>query len=179
MRTIRYAGFPVAVIIYAAFAVYLYQPYFKHFDRLQYLTIINLVAASAGCYVLSRRWVGAWWASVFAGAVYGFSPLSLILTAYHPTAGSVAASIPWLFLPAAFHSQLRRRWISYLAAVFPFVFIILFFNVAAYFGLFPIPVQPKRLPCRPHQIGMHIVPRLRRLRLGALEIAIRLHVLQE
>ncbi len=143
MRTIRYTRFPAAVIIYAAFAVYLYQPYFKHFDKLQYLTIINLCTASAGCYVLSRRWVGAWWASVFAGAIYGFGPLSLTLTAYHPTAGSIAASIPWLFLPAAFHAQTRRQWLSYLVAVFPFVFIILFFNVAAHFGLFPIPVQPK------------------------------------
>lgn len=93
--------------------------------------------------MLSRRWVGAWWASVFAGAIYGFGPLSLTLTAYHPTAGSIAAFIPWLFLPAAFHSQTRRRWISYLSAAIPFVVIILFFNVAAYFRLFPIPVQLK------------------------------------
>lgn len=58
-----------AAIIYAGFAVYLYQPHFKNFDKQQYLLLVNVCAASLGCFVLSRRWVGAFGGSFFAGAL--------------------------------------------------------------------------------------------------------------
>jgi len=44
-----------AAIIYAGFAVYLYQPHFRNFDKQQYLLLVNVCAASLGCFVLSRR----------------------------------------------------------------------------------------------------------------------------
>jgi len=132
-----------AAILYAGFAVYLYQPYFKNFDKQQYLLLVNVCAASLGCFVLSRRWVGAFGASFFAGALYGFSPFMLGLGKYHPTAGFLAAIIPWLFCPAAYGPRSKLRWVRIPLAALPFLVIVLFFKVAACYGLFPIPIQTR------------------------------------
>jgi len=129
--------------MYASFAVYLYQPHFKHFNRLQHLLIVNVCLASLGCFVLSRRWVSAFWGSFFAGALYGFGPFALGLAAYHPTAGFLAATIPWLFCPAAFGPKARWRWISRPLSALPFLAILLFFQISTYYRLFAIPTQLK------------------------------------
>ena len=94
--------FASAAIIYFAFTIYLYRPYFKNFSTIQYLVIANTSLAALGCYVLSRRWVAAFPGSLFAGLIYGFGPFVLWLGKFHLTAGFLAATIPWLFLPAAF-----------------------------------------------------------------------------
>src|SRR4030042_501778 len=94
--------FAAATIIYTGFAIYLYQPPFGHFDRLDYLLPVNFCLAASGCYVLSRRWVAGFAGSFFAGALYGFGPFTLGLARFHPTAGLLAAAIPWLFWPAVF-----------------------------------------------------------------------------
>jgi hypothetical protein len=91
--------YAVAAAVYAAFAIYLYQPHLKSFDRFHYLTFFNVWLASMGCFVLSRRWVSAFTGSIIAGAIYGFGPFVLGLGKFHPTAGLVAAAIPWLFCP--------------------------------------------------------------------------------
>ncbi len=123
--------------------MYLYQPYFKHFNRLQYLLVVNVCLASLGCFVLSRRWVSAFWGSFFAGAIYGFGPFALGLANFHPTAGLLAAIIPWLFCPAAFGPKARWRWVSRPLSALPFLAILLFFQVSIPYRLFAVWTQAK------------------------------------
>lgn len=143
MRNAKYSKFAAAMIIYAAFAVYLYQPYFENFDRFQYLLAANACLASLGCYALSRRWVAAFAGSLFAGAIYGFGPFFLGLGKFHPTAGSLIAAIPWLFCPAAFGAKGKRRWLSLPLSALPFLAILLFFQISPHYRLFSIPIQAK------------------------------------
>jgi hypothetical protein len=132
-----------AVLLYAGFAVYLYQPYFKHFDALRFLSVINACLGCLGGYVLSRRWITSFWCSFFAGATYGFGPFALWLAGYHPTAGFLVAAVPWLFCPAAFGPKVKWRWVSWLLSALPFLAIISFFQLSARWRLFAIPVQTK------------------------------------
>lgn len=136
-------GFLLAAPVYVAFAVYLYQPYFKNFNRWQHLLVVNVCLASLGCYVLSRRWVAGFTESLFAGAIYGFGPFTLGLAKFHPTAGFLAATIPWLFCPAVFGPKTRWRWLRVPLSVLPFLAIALFFQIAARYGLYPIPIKLK------------------------------------
>ncbi len=133
--------FIAAVVIYVGFAVYLYQPYFKKFSGLQYFVVVNVCLASLGSFLLSRRWVGGFGGSFFAGAVYGFGPFMLSLAKFHPMAGFLAAIIPWLFLPAAFGLRSKWRWLRVPLSTLPFLVIVLFFQVSAYRHLFVIPTQ--------------------------------------
>jgi len=139
----RISKYSTATVIYAAFAIYLYQPHFRHFDRLDYLLPLNLCLAASGCYVLSRRWVAGFAGSFFAGAVYGFGPFILGLAKFHPTAGLLAATIPWLFCPAVFGPKFKWRWLRVPLSCLPFVAILLFFQTSAEFHLFAIPVQTR------------------------------------
>ncbi len=143
MQKIRYSTFTAASLVYVGFAVYLYQPYFENFHRFQFLLVANLFLASMGCYLLSRRWVSGFIESLLAGALYGFGPFTLSLAKYHPTAGLLAASIPWLFLPAAFSPKNRRRWLSVTFAALPFLAIVLFFQVTTHFRLFTVSMQAR------------------------------------
>jgi arginine exporter protein ArgO len=138
-------GFLVAAIIYVTFAVYLYQPYFKGFNalRLRDLFVVNIILASLGCYVLSRRWVAGFGESFFAGAIYGFGPFILGLAKYHPTIGLLTAAIPWLFCPAAFGPKGRWQWIRIPLAVLPFLAIALFFQASTHYRLFPVSTQAR------------------------------------
>jgi len=135
--------FVLAGVVYAGFAVYLCQPYFKDFDRFGFLLVINACLGSLGCYVLSRRWVGSFAGSFFGGAIYGFGPFALGLAKFHPTAGLLAAAVPWLFCPAAFCFKLKWRWVRVPLSTLPFVVILLFFQIGAYYRLFAIPLQAK------------------------------------
>ncbi len=149
--------FVAAMVIYAGFAVYLYQPYFKDFHKLQYFIIVNVCLASLGCFVLSRRWVIGFWCSFFAGAIYGFGPFALGLAGYHPTVGFLTATVPWLFCPAAFvraHFCKRKttrepgpkakwQWIAVPLSVLPFLAILIFFQISTHYRLFAIPTQAK------------------------------------
>jgi len=145
MRNTKYTKFVVAAVIYLAFAVYLYRHYFKGFGtlRLQDVFVANTCLASLGCYVLSRRWVAGFAESFFAGALYGFGPFTLGLAEFHPTAGLLAAAIPWLFCPAAFGPKAGWRWLRMPFSVLPFLAIVSFFQLAAHFRLYPIPIQLK------------------------------------
>ena len=137
--------FAAAAIVYAGFAVYLYQPYFKGFEHLHLrdIFVANVLLASLGCYLLSRRWVAGFWSSFFAGALYGFGPFMLSVAKFHPTAGSLAAAIPWLFLPAAFGPKDRLQWLRVPLSALPFLGIALFFQVSTHFRLFAIPIGSK------------------------------------
>jgi len=132
-----------ASVIYAGFAFHLYRPYLKHFGPSEYLFVANSIIAALGCFVLSRRWISGFWESLFAGALYGFGPFLLCLAQYHPTAGSLAAAVPWLFLPAAFWPKGRWRWLSRPLCLLPFLAIVLFFQVSAQCRLFAISTQAK------------------------------------
>ena len=156
----RFSKFAAAVVIYASLAVYLYQPHFKHFNRLQYLLVFNVCLGALGCYVLSRRWVSTFAGSFFAGAIYGFGPFVLGLGSYHPTASSLAAAVPWLFLPATFAGtafckrkakrqpkpKAKWRWLNVLLCALPFLAIAFFFQVSVHYRLFAIPTQAKLHP---------------------------------
>jgi hypothetical protein len=132
-----------AVVVYIVFAVYLYQLYFNTFTKLQFLILVNVCLASLGCFVLSRRWVPSFLGSLFAGAVYGFGPFMLSLAKFHPTAGFLAATMPWLFLPAAFGPKGKWQWLRVPLAVLPFLVILLFFSVSSHYRLFAIPMQTR------------------------------------
>jgi hypothetical protein len=130
-----------AAVVYIGFAVYLYQPYFKNFNGLQYLIVVNVCLASMGCFALSRRWVSGFGGSFFAGAIYGFGPFALGLAGYHPTAGFLAATMPWLFCPAAFGPEARWRWLRVPLSALPALMIILFFQASSHYRLFAVPMQ--------------------------------------
>lgn len=143
-KGLQIAGKPViAAAVYAAFAVYLYQPHWRNFQRWEYLLLVNSPVAAMGCYVLSRRWVSSFVGSFFAGAVCGFGPFMLGLARFHPTAGFLAAAVPWLFCPAVFIS--RTKWSVKAAAlsVLPFAAILVFFQVSLHYHLFAVPKQAK------------------------------------
>jgi len=143
MRNTKYNSFAVAVVIYLGFAVYLYQPHFKNFNKLQYLLVLNACLASLGCFVLSRRWVSSFASSFFAGAIYGFGPFALGLANFHPTAGLLAAIVPWLFCPAVFGPKAKLRWLRIPLSSLPFLAILLFFQISAHYRLFAIPMQAR------------------------------------
>ncbi|MFC1636166.1 hypothetical protein ACFL5Z_15145 [Planctomycetota bacterium] len=137
--------FVIAAVVYLVFAAYLYRPYYKGFSapQRQDLFIISTCLASLGCYVLSRRWVAGFVESFFAGALYGFGLFSLGLAKFHPTTGLLIATIPWLFCPAAFGPKGKWRWLRVPFALLPFVAVLLFFQLAAHFRLYPIPIRLK------------------------------------
>ncbi len=138
-----FGRFIVAAGIYAGFAVYLFLPHFRHFDKLQYFLPINICLACLGCYLLSRRWVGSFIGSLFAGAVYGFGPYMLGLIRFHPLATFLAAAIPWLFCPATLMQNRKWHWLGVLLSMLPFVVIVLFFRATAHLRLFPIPISAR------------------------------------
>jgi len=138
-----FGRFVAATGIYLGFAVYLYQPYFKRFDATEYLFVVSACLASAGCLLLSGRWVSSFWASFIAGAVYGFGPFLLGFARFHPTASFLGASIPWLFCPAAFCTRERRRWLGIPLLVLPFLAIVVFFQVSVHYRLFAISTQTR------------------------------------
>ena len=143
--TKKYARFALAAVVYTVFAVYLYWPYFNGFGslRLQDLFVANISLACLGAYVLSRRWVAGFPESFFAGAIYGFGPFAIGLAKFHPTAGFLFAAIPWLFCPAVFGPAGKYKPLRIPLSLLPFLAIVLFFQLAARFGLYPIPIKLK------------------------------------
>jgi hypothetical protein len=136
--------------LYGVLAAYLYRPYFAGFTAWQWLLPVNACLAALGGCLLSRRWVAGFSGSVLAGAVYGFGPFLLGLGKYHPTAGLLAAAIPWLFLPAAFLKRKQDKWIATSLYLLPFVAILLFFYLLAHVlvehRLFAAPLQARMQP---------------------------------
>jgi hypothetical protein len=130
-----------AAVLYVAFAVYLYQPRFGAFTGWQWLLPVNACLAALGAYALSRRWVPGFTGSLLAGLVYGFGPFLLGLARVHPTAGSLAAGIPWLFLPAAALEKKLGKALGLPLLLVPFGAIVLFCHVAAGQRLFAAPLH--------------------------------------
>ena len=146
-----------ACVIYIAVCLYLYHPYLPGPEPDRYIIImVNFVVGAVGCFVLSRRWIGAFLGSLFAGAVYGFSPLAFGLASYHPLAGVPLAFLPWLFCPAAFWQKYairHNRWvpasrfgpaaITTALCLMPFLAVIVYFLLCSNqpISVFPIPLE--------------------------------------
>ncbi|MHC4740707.1 MAG: hypothetical protein ACYS8Z_02280 [Planctomycetota bacterium] len=143
MRKNGYGGFALAALLFAGFAVYLFWGRLGGEDRWKLLLPVNLCAGALGCYLLSRRWISSFAGSLIAGAIYGFGPFMLGLGKFHPIAGSLAASIPWLFCPAAFGSRTKWRRNAPLLAVLPFAAIVAFFQIAELCRFFPVHAAAK------------------------------------
>jgi hypothetical protein len=135
--------FITSSFIYIIFAVYLVYPYLQQFNKWQYLWPLNFCIASIGCYILSRRWIAGFTGSFFAGVIYGFGPYMLGLAKYHPITGLLAASVPWLFFPAAFALSDKWKLFRIPLAIIPFMGIILFFRITNSLSLFPASTQAK------------------------------------
>jgi hypothetical protein len=141
-----------AALGYTVLAVYLFVPYWGEWDRWQALWPVNMVVGAMGVYLLGRRWISSRPASLLSGAVYGFSPLAIYMTQFHPVAGFLAAMVPWLFCPIAYvprwiggvNRQFLGRtmgwWVQgpFLAA--PFLVILGMFALLEHYRLFPIPL---------------------------------------
>lgn len=147
----------ISAIVYLALGIGLFYPNLKSFKTIQYLIIFNSAAGALGCFILSRRWMSTYPASLFAGAVYGFSPFALGFAAYHPIGGSGLAILPWLFLPAAFFDRffgpyrqtLPRTLAAAVLAIAPFIVI------GAFFWLMSTPLIGPFFPLPKHQkLGM-------------------------
>ena len=138
MRREGYGKFILAGLVFAGFTAHLFWRRFGGMSRWELLLPVNVCTAALGCYVLSRRWVSSFPGSLFAGAIYGFGPFMLGLGKFHPTAGFLAASIPWLFCPAAFGGKTKWRRNAGLLAILPFVAIVAFFQVAEHYHFFPV-----------------------------------------
>jgi hypothetical protein len=132
-----------AAVLYIVFCAYLFQPHYEKFDKIDYLIPFNCFLGAFGCYLLSKRWVSGFGGRFFGGVIYGFGPFMFFLARYHPTAGSIAATVPWLFLPAVFGPKAKLQWLRVPLAILPFVIIAGLFRLAGQFGLYPLPMQIK------------------------------------
>jgi len=131
----------IAAVIYLGLALCMYLPYFANFTTRQFLIPVNIVIAAAGCFVLSRRWVPSFAASLFAGALYGFGPFMLWICTYHFTVAALAAFVPWFFCPAAYMPK-KGYWpiVSRVLSLLPFAAIVGLFLLSSYIHLYPIPI---------------------------------------
>jgi hypothetical protein len=138
--------FILALVIYAAFAVYLYINHLNNFYPYRRLLIPAAMLAASGTYILSTRWLSSPIASFFAGLLYAFGPFTLGFALYHPAAQMLVAILPFLLIPAALwphKPSLASAFITTVFAVMPFVAIIAFFTAAAHYGFFPVPLYQK------------------------------------
>lgn len=147
-----------AVGLYAVFATYLYRPHFAGFARWQWLLPVNACIAGMGAYVLSRRWVMGFSGSFLAGLLYGFGPYLLGLGKFHPTAGLLAATIPWLFVPAAFLGKKRGKWVGVPLLLLPFVVVVLFFYLSAAWPQHRLFAAPLQAEMRPADLAGFVAP---------------------
>jgi hypothetical protein len=62
---------------------------------------------------------------------------------FHPTASFLAASIPWLFCPAALWVKGKKAWLTWPLTVLPFLAIVLFFQFCMHRHAFPVWVRAR------------------------------------
>ena len=130
-----------AILIFGALAAYLYRPYVDDFKGPEWLLPVNAGLAALGCYVLSLRWIPRLEGSLIAGAVYGFSPFMLSLD--NPTAGLLAALVPWALCPGTLAGRKQYRWTALPLALLRFLVTLLAFRISAAYRIFAIPLHPR------------------------------------
>jgi hypothetical protein len=136
--------FAAAVVLYIGFSIYLYRPHLHGFAPEKFLCIINTSLAATGCFMLSRRWLLSFPGLLLAGALYGFGPYLLSLGRYHPAAGLLVASIPWLFCPAAYlPKKIRHNWLQIPLSLLLFIVTPVFFEALSLLRIFPVPIQAR------------------------------------
>lgn len=142
---------PVAAgILVMGLATYLFQP---HWFQLgigpkKILLPLNTILASMGCYVVTRRWISAFDASLLAGVIYGFGALGLSFIKYHYTAGLCYAMVPWLLCPAVYYHSghsggVAKTAVSTLLTLMPFAAIAGLFWIASHHWAGPLFLMPK------------------------------------
>jgi hypothetical protein len=109
---------------------------------------LNAVLASMGCYVVTRRWISSFDASLLAGIIYGFGSFGLSFIKYHFTAGLCYAIVPWLLCPAVYYHPghsggMLRAVISSLLTLLPFAAIAGLFWAASHHWAGPLFLMPK------------------------------------
>jgi hypothetical protein len=144
--------FPAALVFYAVLAALLFYPYHQSLVSYKRLFPLEAIIASAGVFILCRRWVLSFFASLIGGAVYGFGTYAGSFLCFHPLAGVVYALIPWTFIPAVFFyrwtnlDRLNTKIISGLLVFLSILFILAAFQFASKRYFYPIPVQTHLQP---------------------------------
>lgn len=134
------------MLFYALLAGLLFYPLRQNLVRWQYLLPIAAVAGSTGVFVLCRRWVLSIFASLAAGAIYGFGAYACSLFCFHPFAAIVYAILPWTLIPAVFFyrwtnlDRLNTNIISALLVFLSVLFILAAYRFASMKFFYPIPV---------------------------------------
>lgn len=139
-----------AVVLVSVLAAYLFQP---HWFQLgigpkKILLPLNAILAAMGGYVVTRRWISSFDASLLAGMIYGFGALGLSFIKYHFTAGLCYAVVPWLLCPAVYYHSghsggIAKTVISSLLTLMPFAAIAGLFWVASHHWAGPLFLMPK------------------------------------
>jgi hypothetical protein len=152
-----------AVILLLAFAGYLYRPHWFGLGGIKLLWPLNSVLAAVGCFVLTRRWISSFVASLLAGVIYGFGPFGLSFVSYHPLAGLSYVAVPWLLCPAVYYqsgqtSRMLKTLITSLLSLLPFAAIAGLFWLAAHYWAGPLFLMPKNKLLEPADLWAMITP---------------------
>jgi hypothetical protein len=139
---------PAALVIYVAFAAWLFWPHLNKIAGLQKIFLIIPVISATGVFVLGRRYINSFIACFFAGVIYGFGPFASAFYCFHPFAFCVYAALPWTFIPAVFVYKLAKvsdkatNLLAVVLSLLPFVFVIACFALAAMprYRLEPVPI---------------------------------------
>ncbi|MBA4397123.1 MAG: hypothetical protein C0394_07055 [Syntrophus sp. (in: bacteria)] len=137
-----------AALILLAFAAYLYRPHVFQLGGMKMLIPLSSILAAMGCFVVTRRWISSFGASLLAAAIYGFGPFGLSFIKYHFMAGLCFAAVPWLLCPAVYYHAksaggVGKTCLSVLLTCLPFGFIVGLFWMAAHFWAGPLFLMPK------------------------------------
>jgi hypothetical protein len=152
-----------AVILLLAFAAWLYRPHWFGLGGMKILWPLNSVLAAVGCFVLTRRWISSFDASLLAAVIYGFGPFGLSFVSYHPLAGLSYVAVPWLLCPAVYYqsgqaSGISKTLITSLLSLLPFAAIAGLFWLAAHHWAGPLFLMPKNKLLEPADLWGMITP---------------------
>ena len=133
-----------ALALYVCITLYLYHPYLKSFNKFDLLYPAAPVLGSFGALLVIFKWSDRFGAAVIGGMFYGFTPLALSTTAYHPLAQLIIIAIPWLFIPVVYLHKKIPAAVSVLLLLLPPAAIVSFFLILSKSSIgpfFPIPLS--------------------------------------
>ncbi|MEN6307470.1 MAG: hypothetical protein ABFD91_06910 [Anaerohalosphaeraceae bacterium] len=139
-----------AVLLLSGLAVYLYQPHWFQLGmgNRKILLPLNSILAAMGCFVVTRRWISSFDASLLAAIIYGFGSFGLSFIKYHFMAGLCYAMVPWLLCPAVYYHAGHsggtvKTMVSTLLTIMPFAAILGLIWFAAHHWAGPLFLMPK------------------------------------